>query len=332
MRDYRLGRLNGGFVVSWWEEGRRRRYRLGTSDPSEADRLMRDFVAGLERRSRPTVATLWAAYCHDRAGRPIVVTLGHHLKAIGPTFGHLYPDQITVDLCRSYAAGRRAAGRKPGTIWTELGNLRMVLHWAEKQGLIERAPAIERPSKPAPRDRHLTRAEAVRLADGARSPHIRLAIILLLGTAARVGAILDLTWDRVDFERGLVTLARDDGRSRKGRATVPMSGMVRAALAEARAGALTDHVVEYAGEGVRSIKKGFAAAVSAAGLSDVSPHVLRHTAAVWMAEAGKPMTEIAQYLGHRDSRITERVYARFSPQHLRGSADVLEFLPAVKGV
>ena len=106
--------------------------------------------------------------------------------------------------------------------------------------------------------------------------------------------------------------------------------MVRAALTEARAGALTDHVIEYAGEAVASIKKGFSAAVELAGLSDVSPHVLRHTAAVWMAEAGKPMPEIAQYLGHRDSRITERVYARFSPQHLRGSAEVLEFLPAAK--
>jgi len=35
-----------------------------------------------------------------------------------------------------------------------------------------------------------------------------------------------------------------------------------------------------------------------AGLADVSPHVLRHTAAVHTAEAGISMDEIAQYLGH----------------------------------
>jgi integrase len=43
-----------------------------------------------------------------------------------------------------------------------------------------------------------------------------------------------------------------------------------------------------------------------------------------MAEDGVPMGEIASFLGHSDSRITERVYARFSPQHLRRAAKSLE--------
>ena len=72
------------------------------------------------------------------------------------------------------------------------------------------------------------------------------------------------------------------------------------------------------------MKKGIASAAERAGLEGVTPHVLRHTAAVWMAEAKTPMTEIAQYLGHSDSRITERVYARFSPDYLAGAAAALE--------
>ena len=39
-----------------------------------------------------------------------------------------------------------------------------------------------------------------------------------------------------------------------------------------------------------------------------------------MAEAGVPMAKIAQYMGHSDSRITERVYARFAPEHLKDAA------------
>ena len=54
-----------------------------------------------------------------------------------------------------------------------------------------------------------------------------------------------------------------------------------------------------------------------------TPHMLRHSAAVWMAEAGQPMHVIAQYLGHTDSRITQRVYARFSPTLLRGASEAL---------
>jgi integrase len=43
-----------------------------------------------------------------------------------------------------------------------------------------------------------------------------------------------------------------------------------------------------------------------------------------MAEGGIPMPVIAQYLGHRDSRTTERIYARFSPDYLREAAKALE--------
>ncbi len=87
----------------------------------------------------------------------------------------------------------------------------------------------------------------------ATRPHVRLAIILLLGTAARVRAILDLTWDRCDFDRGMIHLRDpDDATPRKGRAVVPMNGMVRAALSEAREGALSNHVIEWAGKPVGS--------------------------------------------------------------------------------
>lgn len=326
MQGYRVGRLGGEFVVTWWEDGKRRRYRLGTADRGEAERKARDIARLNETPIDPTIGNLWRAYCDENAAKPAIVTMGHEWKAMGSMFEGLRPKDVTVDVCRAYADKRRAHGIKDGTIWTELGHLRTVLTWAEKRGHIERAPHVERPTKPAPKDRHLTRDEARRLIEAASAPHVRLAIVLLLGTAARVGAILDLTWDRIDLERGVIRLALADGTTRKGRATVPVNGMVRAALAEARRGALTDHVVEYAGERVASVKKGFAAAVTRAGLEDVTPHVLRHTAAVWMAEAGVSMSEIAQFLGHSNSRITESVYARYSPTHLRTAANVLDFM------
>ncbi|WP_262518866.1 hypothetical protein [Agrobacterium fabrum] len=36
------------------------------------------------------------------------------------------------------------------------------------------------------------------------------------------------------------------------------------------------------------------------------------------------MTRIAQFLEHSNSRITEKVYARYSPEHLRDLADTLD--------
>lgn len=326
MLEYRIGRLNGRFVVTWTEGGKRRRIRLAAQTGREADAEARRVITAAQAlKPGVTVAELWAAYRADVEGRPVARNLDWRASTILPVFGHLAPDAITADDCRTHIAKRRAQGRAEGTIWTELGLLRNVLNWAAKQRLIDRAPAIERPAKPAPRDRHLTRAEVGRLLAAPAEPHVRLAILLMLTTGARVTAALDLTWDRVDLKRGQINLRTADSATRKGRAVVPINATLRAALMVARGAALSDHVVEWAGGRVASIKRGFASAVKAAGLSGVTPHVLRHTAAVHMAEAGVSMAEIAQYLGHADSRITESVYARFSPDHLRRAADALEF-------
>ena len=93
-------------------------------------------------------------------------------------------------------------------------------------------------------------------------------------------------------------------------------------ITASKEGATSPYVIEWGGERVMSVKKGVGAAGRKAGVK-CSPHVLRHTAAVWMAEDGVPMQQIAQYLGHNDSSTTERVYARFSPDYLREAAKAL---------
>ena len=321
--DYRIGRLNGRYVVSWWLDGKRKRYRLDALTAKDAEREAIDVIRReVAAPAGTTIADLWEGYRREKEGRRVAVAMLHEWKAVGPHFGHLRPDQVTTETCRAYTAKRRKSGKHDGTIWTELGHLRTVLLWALGPG---NAPKIERPAKPAPRERYLTRAEIARLLDAPAAAHIRYAIHLMLATGARVGAVLELTWDRVDFERGQINLRTSDTGPRKGRAIVPMNAGLRAALTVARAEARSDYVIEWAGGPVANIKTGFNAAVKAAGLKGVSPHVLRHTAAVHMVEAGVPMAEVAQMLGHSNTAVTERVYGRFSPPHLRRAADVLDF-------
>ncbi|HKU08243.1 MAG TPA: tyrosine-type recombinase/integrase [Bradyrhizobium sp.] len=56
-----------------------------------------------------------------------------------------------------------------------------------------------------------------------------------------------------------------------------------------------------------------------------SPHVFRHTAGVWMAQANVPMQMISQFMGHTSTRITERVYARYSPDFMKDAASALDW-------
>jgi integrase len=211
------------------------------------------------------------------------------------------------------------------TVRNELAVIRAALNWAQKNKLIGQAPFVKMPSLPASNVGHLSKAEFRRLLDNALAPHTRIFLQLAVGTGARTNALLDLTWDRVDFERNVIILNPIERvQTSKYRATVPMNAQLRAALLEAKEGAMSDYVVEHGRDRVASIKNGFKAAARRAGLT-VTPHMLRHSAAVWMAEQNVPFSQIAQFLGHTDSRITERVYSRFSPSFLAGAAAALEY-------
>lgn len=306
------------FYAYWRDGGRPRRTALRTKDREAAERRLIDLERSL-RTKASTVAEIIAAYIADKRGNPGAERARYAKLRLEPVFGHLRPDQVDRALCRAYVQQRRRAKAQDGTIIKELSVLRAALRWHDRA-----TPAIvELPPQPPPRSRHLTRDQYRALRDAAASPHIRLFIVLAYTTAGRASAILELTWDRVDFERGVIRLGLGESRA-KGRAAVPMTDSARAELAKAKPAALTEHVIEYAGRPVASVKTGFAHAAAAAELPWCSPHVLRHTAAVHMAEGGVPMSEIAQYLGHSSAAVTYRVYARYSPDYLRRAALALE--------
>lgn len=105
---------------------------------------------------------------------------------------------------------------------------------------------------------------------------------------------------------------------------VPINKRAYDALVDAKAKANTDYVIEYADRPIISVKKGLQAASRRSGIQ-CSAHVLRHTAGVWMAEADIPMQKISQYLGHTSTRVTETVYARYSPSFMKDAAEALDW-------
>ena len=337
---YRLNRLGGGWAIVWDDEGdgRRRRYRLAAGSEAEArqavDRYAREQEL-IRARGAKTIGEIWAAYIEDRRleGKRSVDIMEHNWKALAPRFGHLMPAMVDKRLCREYVEARRKLGRSESTVLTELRRVRNCLSWAVKSGILDKAPPIWLPQEPRSRERWLTREEVQALIEHAGTPHVRLFIILAIATAGRSEAILDLTWDRVDIEAGLIHLDDPDReRTSKGRATVPMNATARAALIGDRPGALTPYVIEWKHAKLASIKKGFAAAVARAGIEHCTPHDLRRTAASWMVMAGVPLQQVAHYLGHKSTRMVETTYGRFAPDYLRGASEAvnLDLMRAVK--
>ena len=326
MPDLTIGRLRGGFSVSWIESGKRRRFQLTAHDRKEAEAEARDVY--LEKTSRPqgwTVSEIWDTYVEWLGDKPTAKTMFYTGKAIKPHFGYLRPDQITDVDCDDYVAARLDQGRKIGSIHTELGHLRSALNWARKKRKIEFVPDIKQPPKPDNDVKPLTDDQIRRIIENCRAPHAKLAVILLLTTGARVSAILDRTWDKIDFERGIIDLRLTDGVTRKGRAVVPMNALARTALTAAHEARLTNWVVEYNGRPIKSIRRAYASALDRAGLSGIRIHQIRHTVAIRMLSSGQPIEKVSQYLGHSNTQITYKTYARFMPDHMADAAEVLNF-------
>ncbi|MCW2763350.1 MAG: integrase [Marmoricola sp.] len=259
-------------------------------------------------------------YIAAKAGMASIANVKASWKVAAPYWDKMPIGRVDVQTSVDYRAKRDV---RAITVRNELAIIRAGLNWAERHKIIEKAPFIQMPPLPASTVGHITKADFRKLLTGAVSPHIKLFMMIAVGTGARSNAILDLTWDRVDFASGLITLNPIERvQTSKYRATVPMNAQLREALLEAKEAALSEYVIEHGREKLASIKKGFGATAKRAGVK-VSPHMLRHSAAVWQAEAGIPMTQIARFLGHSDSRITERVYARFSPTFLIDAAEAL---------
>lgn len=140
-----------------------------------------------------------------------------------------------------------------------------------------------------------------------------------------MSAILELTWSQVDLKHKVIDYNRPNAvQTNKRRAQVPINSRAFAALQQAQAGAMTDHVIEWDQQPVKSIKKAVRMAAQRSGVP-CSPHVFRHTAAVWMAQADVPLQKIAQFLGHTSTRVTERTYARYSPSFMADAAAALDW-------
>lgn len=320
MPDYSLQRYRGMLAIVWHDEHGRHRHSLGTTDRASAEAAARSFW---QRKGGAisTVGEAVTAYLDAKADMISVKRAEVAWKAARGYWERLPIGRVDIETAQAYRA------RRPNcsivTVRNELAVIRAALNHAEKHNLIAKAPFIQMPRLPASPVRYLTKDQFRALVAGAHAPHVALFLKLAVGSGARSTAILELTWDRVDFARGIIDFnPAKRVQTSKHRATVSMNAQVRTTLEEAKAGAMSPYVIEYGSRPLASIKKGFEAAAKRAGIK-ATPHMLRHSAAVWMAEDGIPMAVIAQFLGHTDSRITESTYARFSPKFLANAAEAL---------
>jgi integrase len=269
---------------------------------------------------------------------------GFSAKALFPTFTGKRLSAIGAAEVRGYIASRTKAGAAPGTINKETGLMSSALNWARKEleWDVPNPWQSRRQREPNGRNRWLTHEEAEQLLNAAASrkrlryPWLRDFIRLGLYSGLRPGEMLWLEWRRVDLKGAAITFEVETSAGQKngqknGKAgRVPINREAREAML-ARARFRAEHCpgspwvfCRRDGSRIDCIKKGFAACVADAGLSDVHPHDLRRTFGSWLVQAGVGIERVSELLRHSDIRITAKVYAHLRPDDLASAAAILD--------
>ncbi|MDA8316371.1 MAG: site-specific integrase [Actinomycetota bacterium] len=215
--------------------------------------------------------------------------------------------------------------------------LGVVLEEAQRRDMVgrnvarlARLPKTTETSRPR---RSLSPAEADQLIAGAREDRIEALIGVMLYCGLRPGEATGLTWDCIDFAERTLTV-------RQSRKMLPDGSMVIGAtkadsdrvqrLPDAIYHALKAHELRQQRErsaapawddlglvfpnGVgryidkNNLRREVIRLCRDAGIEPISPNELRHSAATLLVSAGASLQEVADFLGHKNTRMLQAVY------------------------
>ncbi len=196
----------------------------------------------------------------------------------------------------------------------------------ERPSLAERIP---RPKREHRLPQVLSREEIARFLEAIRHPKHRALVLIMYSAGLRVSETVRLRPEDLDVDRGLIRVRR--GKGGKDRYTLLAARAVEAVriYRDAFPGGPWLFPGDRPGRHytTRSAQRVIARAATRAGIAKtVTPHVLRHSFATHLLEAGTDLRYIQELLGHQSSRTTE-IYTHVSRPRLasiRSPLDELE--------
>lgn len=309
----------------WWVRiGRKTRRSTGTKNRAEAEEFERMLTERLWRREKlgDRGAVSWAEVCERwlRSSAKKRSRDREFIDWLAPQIGE-YPVSSVAhpDVIEELRQNAAAEGWAPSTIDRLMNTVRAVLRRAVLWQMLERLPEIPmyRPQESEPR--WLTGPEFERLA--AELPaHLELAARFAVLTGLRMGAMLSLTWDRIDLAGARAWIPAKQMKGGKTHA-IPLSPQALAVLKAAREFSPSGrHVFQYEGTPIRNCyTAAFRKAVKRAGVGPLRWHDLRHTFAAWAVQSGVTLQELMALGGWASYRMALR-YAHLAPSQLATAA------------
>ena len=157
-------------------------------------------------------------------------------------------------------------------------------------------------------------------------------IVLCLYTGLRIGELLALTWNDIDFEKSILSVTKtchdgnengkhiriiDTPKTENSRRQIPLSKTLVKMLKEMKKKSKCEFVIADGEKPVyiRSYQRTFELLLKKLGLPHKGFHSLRHTFATRALECGMDVKSLSEILGHKNATITLNRYVHSLWEH-----------------
>ena len=293
--------------MQWYDGGEKRQRSTGSEDRRVAMAELKTATATIGRGGRirtvgESIGLLYRDY-ERRKLKSYSMTRQRIEANVLPWWSKIRIDKISATAVDAYAAARAKDGAKPSTINRELSLVRRALTLAHQAGKIAAVPFIRALPEPPARSGFVDQEQFERLRD-AMPEELRCLVIVAYMCGCRLGELLQLRWDQVDYGSSMIRLEANQTKSGKAR-VVPIYPEIREALQKQPRGV---YVFTRQGKPIRDIREGWRVACAAAGVPGLLFHDLRRSAVRNMERLGFPRGVAMSITGHS----TESVYRRYN--------------------
>lgn len=246
----------------------------------------------------------------------------HRLAPLMEVFGARVLTAITLDDLRAWRAAQSERKISPWTLHANVRAAKRLFKWLVEEGRLPASPAARLLLPPLPLDpaRGISKVDMQKIIRAAASnPRDHALCKFLADTAARVGGLVSLKIEDVDFAGERAIVREKGNRSR----AVFFTASTGLALQRYVGGRKSGPVfMGYRGRGEPLTTSGVYQALKRLALQagvehKFNPHAWRHgVARRWLQERGANLGVVSQLLGHSDVGVTSRFYGAFADEEL----------------
>jgi integrase len=318
------------YCLQWLDDSGRRRTEAVGPDKRLAEALRKRREMELNSGTYQDIVTIrLAAFAQEHVrlieGSVSEMTVEEHGRTLGVLLdysGDVLLEKVTPKMAEEFLAAR-LKNVAPATANKNLRTLKGIFGAAARRGYVRANPFQHvSPARELEKEvRVLSEAEIESLVSACPDLRWRCFVCLALTTGLRRGELVNLEWDDVDLDEGMIRVRCKAGyRTKSGKNRgVPLISEVAPALRALREESGEGYVFGV-GRGRRwrnTLSRPFAEIVRRAGIEPCTIHDLRKTFISHLANAGENQAVVQKLAGHASMATTLKHYTRILPETLR---------------